>query len=157
MYRLCTNSPRLKFKYSPNKWTKVSFAGSVKTVSYATNKFSVLILTSSPHLHFPQSWKFLQSSVRNLCTYGVDGVNSLSSVRLSRPLFVSAEAKAPLLCEAFCCCSFYCSIERVRDASAVFSIVCFFGGFSFSFGKKNGVALTLNLPICAVFYWTATG
>ena len=79
-------------------------------------------------------------------------MNSLSSVRLSRPLFASDEAKAPLLCEAFCSCSFSGTVELTCGSIVTLSLVCFGGTDNFSFGKKNGVALSLNLlPVCAVF------
>lgn len=85
-------------------------------------------------------------------------MNSLSSVRLSRPLFASDEAKAPLLCEAFCYCSLSGAAELACGSIVLFSFACFGGKVNFSFGKKNGVALSLNLlPVCAVFCYIGTG
>ena len=55
------------------------------------------LLTSSPYLHFPYIIKFLHISVRNLWTYGVDGVKLSFKDNELRPLSAALVSGSALL------------------------------------------------------------
>lgn len=63
----------------------------------------------------------------------MDGVNSLSMVRESNPLFMSDEARAPLLW----------SFDWVAEGA----VAVIAGSLALVLGMKNGVAFSLNLPV----------
>lgn len=114
----------MKF-FENQKYTHIIKAPLIKNLGITSknwiNKFFKL-LTSSPYLHLPYMFQFLHNSVRNLCTYGVDGVKLVDSVKESKPLSVCPAISSTL--DAFGSSD---TMEGLKEVALAFRVIPFLG------------------------------